>query len=99
MGNRFSTLPEWTRKGVAVAFGILSVTPSLGATSEDVGSYCSYLESAEPGTASSDGLGLCEALSTALKASPDLESLRLGVEAGDGRLTQASLTPNPSLDA
>lgn len=93
---------QWTLLGI-VAFGLLLVTPVHAQEADNIGSYCAYIDtryqeqdSRKSGGSSTDGL--CSLIALALRTNPELQAAQLEFESLDGRVLQASLRPNPSID-
>ncbi len=93
-----------TRLDLVLAFMVLTSlllsSMSVAQISDDISPYCSYLDEPAPGGGSKPtDLSLCTAMMSAVKANPDLEALKIKIEALEARTAQASLRPNPSLEA
>lgn len=84
----------------------LGLCPSAYAAGEmapdDIAAYCAYFDNPSVGSnvavSGDQAIDLCMSITEAFGTSPDLKARQSGIEAGDGRLQQASLRPNPALD-
>jgi cobalt-zinc-cadmium efflux system outer membrane protein len=85
-----------------VAFGLLPVTPIHAEEADNISPYCAYIDEKYQKPRTPDGSstdGLCDIIALALQANPELQAARLELESLNGRILQASLRPNPSIDA